>query len=113
MLCDLYRKIGKGDWSHGALEEDTVTDRSFIPNANKENADIAVLPPEVMEWSGLKRSNPRISFQKKDKDQWESLKLIFDSLDDYDDEEVVYDLSELNDDGGSFDQIASFIELGL
>lgn len=85
----------------GVVQKQRVSENSFFEYGNPEldDWDHSVLPRSVMEWAGLQDDNP-------------SVNAVEDGLDpeEYD---AWVPLSEPNDNGSSFNQIAAWIERDL
>lgn len=82
VLCDLYHlTTGNGEW----IEEELDVTTSYY----RFLGDTTYLPPPVAEWSGLVTSNPRLPSGILSREGY---------------------LSEANDNGHSFKQIADAIE---
>ena len=86
VLCDLYIEENKGYYWFG-----DVDDYLFMSHNSDSYYEGTYLPFPVMEWSCLKDSNPIV-------------------IDNYGDRIA---LSDLNDTGFSFDEIADYIEKQL
>lgn len=84
----------------GVIQKQRVSENSFFEygNPDKGDWDYSVLPVSVQDWAGLTESNPSVNAIEADDDP------LADNW---------MPLSEPNDNGMTFDQIADWIEKDL
>lgn len=90
VLCDLYRQEHNIQWDfrcHYDIPENEVT-KFYLSDEFHFDGELEHLPDTVKLWAGLNDRNPHVHI----------------------DNDVVNRLSELNDNGASFNEIADLIE---
>lgn len=100
VLTDLYVKEKNQDWILRSSDPEDIVDEDYYTFEQTDD----FLPHSVMKWAGLDSNCPEVMIENEDYNE------------EYDDGECEYipqKLSDLNDDGMTFDKIADLIESQL